>query len=377
MHVPFSQLPSPSFVIDETLLRQNLSLIKRVQDESGCTIILALKGFSMYKTFPIVREYVSGATASSLHEARLCFEEMGSKAHVYSPAYLDEELEELMGYTKHLSFNSMNQYERFKARVLAKGISCGIRINPQYSEVETDMYNPCVAGSRLGITADYFGDTLPEGIEGLHFHTLCEKDSYTLERTLVEVEKRFGHLLHQCKWVNMGGGHLMTRADYDTEHLIGLLKAFKAKYNVEVILEPGSAFAWRTGWLTARVEDIFDSQGIQVAVLNVSFAAHMPDTLEMPYKPAILGATDPIPGKPTYRFGGMTCLAGDFMGDYSFDQPLQIGDTIVFDDMIHYTMVKTTTFNGVGLPSVGMWTKDQKFELFQSYGYESFKDRLG
>ncbi len=377
MHVPFSQLPSPSFVIDETLLRQNLSLIKRVQDECGCTIILALKGFSMYKTFPIVREYVSGATASSLHEARLCFEEMGSKAHVYSPAYLDEELEELMGYTKHLSFNSMNQYERFKDRVLAKGISCGIRINPQYSEVETDMYNPCVAGSRLGITADYFGDTLPDGIEGLHFHTLCEKDSYTLERTLVEVEKRFGHLLHQCKWVNMGGGHLMTRADYDTEHLIGLLKAFKAKYNVEVILEPGSAFAWRTGWLTARVEDIFDSQGIQVAVLNVSFAAHMPDTLEMPYKPAILGATDPIPGKPTYRFGGMTCLAGDFMGDYSFDQPLQIGDTIVFDDMIHYTMVKTTTFNGVGLPSIGMWTKDQKFELFQSYGYESFKDRLG
>lgn len=239
------------------------------------------------------------------------------------------------------------------------------------------MYNPCVPGSRLGATRDQLPDRLPDGLEGIHFHTLCENDSYTLERTLDALENRFGDLLHQAKWVNLGGGHLMTREGYDTAHLIGLLKAFREKYNVEIIMEPGSAIAWQTGVLVSTVLDVFNSQGIDVAVLDTSFAAHMPDTLEMPYKPRILGAYhEPVAGKPTYRLGGMTCLAGDFMGDYSFDEPLRVGDRIVFDDMIHYTMVKTTTFNGVNLPSIGILRETGQFDLVRTYGYESFKDRL-
>ncbi|HEX9956393.1 MAG TPA: carboxynorspermidine decarboxylase, partial [Fibrella sp.] len=255
--------------------------------------------------------------------------------------------------------------------------SFGIRVNPQYSEVATDMYNPCVPGSRLGVTRDKLPDTLPAEIEGLHFHTLCENDSFTLERTLAALESNFGDLLRQVKWVNMGGGHLMTREGYDTQHLIGLLKAFREKYDVDVIMEPGSAIGWQTGVLVSTVLDVFDSQGIDVAVLDSSFAAHMPDTLEMPYKPRVRDAyQEPVAGKPTYRLGGMTCLAGDFMGDYSFDQPLQVGDRIIFEDMIHYTMVKTTTFNGVNLPAIGIAKEDGTFQLVREYGYESFKDRL-
>ncbi len=378
MSVNFSEIPSPAYVLDESLLRKNLSLINSVQQESGCSIILALKGFSMYSVFGMVKQYLSGATASSLNEARLIVEEMGCKAHTYAPAYLDQEFEEMLQYSSHLTFNSLAQWERFKDRVIqhTPKISCGLRINPQYSEVTTDMYNPCIAGSRLGITRDQLSDNLPDGIEGLHFHTLCENDSFTLERTLQAVEARFGDLLHQAKWLNMGGGHLMTRKGYDHQHLIGLIKNLRNKYNIEVILEPGSAIAWQTGYLRSTVLDIIDSQGILVALLDVSFAAHMPDTLEMPYKPRILSATDAEEGKPTYRMGGMTCLAGDFMGDYSFEQPLKIGDTIVFDDMIHYTMVKTTTFNGVNLPSIGIWQENDTFRLVRSYGFESYKDRL-
>lgn len=378
MSVNFSEIPSPAYVLDESLLRKNLSLINSVQQESGCSIILALKGFSMYSVFGMVKQYLSGATASSLNEARLIVEEMGCKAHTYAPAYLDQEFEEMLQYSSHLTFNSLAQWEQFKDRVIqhTPKISCGLRINPQYSEVTTDMYNPCIAGSRLGITRDQLSDNLPDGIEGLHFHTLCENDSFTLERTLQAVEARFGDLLHQAKWLNMGGGHLMTRKGYDHQHLIGLIKNLRNKYNIEVILEPGSAIAWQTGYLRSTVLDIIDSQGILVALLDVSFAAHMPDTLEMPYKPRILSATDAEEGKPTYRMGGMTCLAGDFMGDYSFEQPLKIGDTIVFDDMIHYTMVKTTTFNGVNLPSIGIWQENDTFRLVRSYGFESYKDRL-
>ena len=239
------------------------------------------------------------------------------------------------------------------------------------------MYNPCIPGSRLGETRDKFGDALPEGVEGIHFHTLCENGSDTLERTLAALEGKFGDLLPQAKWLNMGGGHLMTREGYDTERLIKLVKGIREKYGLEVILEPGSAIAWRTGTLYSTVLDIMDSQGIQVAILDVSFAAHMPDTLEMPYKPRIEGAHhDPVEGKPTYRLGGMTCLAGDFMGDYSFDEPLKVGDKLVFEDMIHYTMVKTTTFNGVNLPSIGIWQTDGTFRLIRSFGYESFKEHL-
>lgn len=378
--VDFQALPSPCFVLEERLLRRNLEKLKYVKDEAGITLILALKGYSLYPSFPMVRTYLDGATASSLNEARLCFEEMGTLAHVYAPIYLEREFEEMMGYATHLTFNTLHQWERFKHRLAEAPhpISCGIRINPQYSEVETDLYNPCVPGSRLGITADVLGNTLPEGIEGLHFHSLCEKDSHTLERTLEHVEARFGHVLKQAKWLNMGGGHLITRADYDPDHLIELLKRFKARYDLEIILEPGSAIGWQTGYLLATVEDVLDSQGIQVAMLDVSFAAHMPDTLEMPYKPRIHGVyQDPVEGKPTYRLGGTTCLAGDFMGDYSFDAPLQVGDRLVLDDMMHYTMVKTTTFNGVNLPSIGIWRENQSFDLLHTFGYESFKDRLG
>ncbi len=376
--IDFKQVPSPCYVLEDRLLRKNLELLKYVQEQAGIEIICALKGFSMFSTFPMVRQYLAGSTASSLHEARLGFEELGAKTHVYSPAFLDSEFDELLTYSNHISFNSLNQFNKFKDKAIVGGVSCGLRINPQYSEVETDMYNPCIAGSRLGITRNQLGDTLPEGIEGLHSHTLCENDSYTLERTLIAIEERFGGLLEQAKWLNLGGGHLITKKDYDVEHLIGVLKGLKARYpNLKIIMEPGSAVGWRTGYLTSTVLDIIDSQGINVAILDMSFAAHLPDTLEMPYKPVILNAhQEPIAGKPTYRFGGMTCLAGDFYGDYSFDEPLKIGDSIIFDDMIHYTMVKTTTFNGVNLPSIGIWREDDTFDLIKSFGYESFKDRL-
>lgn len=382
MPLDYNQIPSPCFVLQESLLRKNLGLINSVQQQAGCTIILALKGFSMYSAFPIVKEYLRGATASSLNEIKLINDFMGYKAHTYMPAYLDQEFEEVLERSSHITFNSLSQWERFKDRVGAykatnPDLSCGIRVNPQYSEVATDMYNPCVPGSRLGVTRDKLPDVLPEGIEGIHFHTLCENGSDTLERTLAALEERFGDLLHQAKWLNMGGGHLMTREGYDIEKLINLVSNIKAKYNIDVILEPGSAIAWRTGELSTTVLDVLDSQGIQVAILDTSFAAHMPDTLEMPYKPVIRGAyQEGVEGKPTYRMGGMTCLAGDFIGDYSFDKPLEIGDKIIFEDMIHYTMVKTTTFNGVNLPSIGIWQANEEFKLIRSYGYESFKDRL-
>lgn len=378
MAIDFLQIPSPCYVLEEKLLRKNLELINRVQNESGAEIILALKGFSMYKMFPMVKKYLSGATASSLNEARLIFEEMDCLAHTYAPAYKPEEFEELMGYSSHITFNSLNQFQQFKDQVDAfdRKISMGLRINPQYAEVSTDMYNPCVVGSRLGITRDALGDILPEGIEGLHSHTMCENDSYVLERTLVHIEEKFGDLLHQIKWLNLGGGHLMTKEGYDHAHLIATIKRLKATYNIDIILEPGSAIAWQTGYLRSRVLDIVDAQGVDVAILDISFAAHMPDTLEMPYKPKVWGASDPIEGRPTYRLGGMTCLAGDYMSEYSFEKPLKIGDTLIFDDMIHYTMVKTTTFNGVGLPSIGIWHEDETFELVKSFGFESFKEKI-
>ncbi len=324
-------IPSPCFVLDEAKLRQNLTLIDSVQKAAGVTIILALKGFSMYSAFPIVREYLSGATASSLNEIRLVNEYMDVPAHAYVPAYRDDEFAEILARSSHLTFNSWSQWERFSNQALtadsATRPSLGIRVNPQYSEVATEMYDPAIPGSRLGATRDQLPDQLPDGLDGIHFHTLCENDSFTLERTLQALESRFGDLLHQAKWVNMGGGHLMTREGYDTDHLIGLLKAFREKYDVDIIMEPGSAIAWQTGVLVSTVLDVFNSQGIDVAILDTSFAAHMPDTLEMPYKPRILGAYhEPVEGKPTYRLGGMTCLAGDFMGDYSFDEPLQVGD---------------------------------------------------
>ncbi len=374
----YHEISSPAYVLEENLLLNNLKLLQRVQHEAGVEIICALKGFSFYHVFPTVKNYLSGATASSLHEARLAFEEMGNKCHAYTPAYLPAEFDEFMSYASHMTFNSLNQVNQFASQAIANGISCGIRINPEYAEVETDMYNPCIAGSRLGIRRSDLGNRLPEGIEGLHSHTLCENDSFVLERTLAVIDTKFGDLLQQAKWLNLGGGHLITRADYQVDHLIQVLKTFKAKYpHLNIILEPGSAVGWQTGFLKSTVLDIVHSAGIDVAILDVSFAAHMPDTLEMPYKPRIrFASSEPETGKPTYRFGGMTCLAGDYYGDYSFDKPLAIGDSIIFEDMIHYTMVKTTTFNGVNLPDIGMIKSNGQYQRFKHFGYESFKDRL-
>ncbi|MCD7916506.1 MAG: carboxynorspermidine decarboxylase [Tannerellaceae bacterium] len=375
--VDIQKIPSPCYVMEEELLRRNLSLIKSVKDRAGVNIILAFKAFSMWKAFPIIREYIPCSTASSIYEAQLAYEEMGSRAHTYSPAYTEEDFPLIMQYSSHVTFNSLSQFNRFYPMIRADGnrISCGLRINPEYSEVETELYNPCAPGSRMGVVRDLLGNTLPEGIEGFHFHTLCESTSYDLERTLVEVEKRFGHFLPSLKWLNMGGGHLMTRKEYNTEHLIALLQQFKAKYpDLEIIMEPGSAFAWQTGFLLTTVVDIVENQGIQTAIIDASFTCHMPDCLEMPYKPVICHATDAVEGKPTYRIGGNSCLSGDYMGDWSFDQPLQIGDKIIFEDMIHYTIVKTTMFNGIPHPSLALWSKDNELVLYRRFTYEDYKN---
>ncbi|MFZ1496329.1 MAG: carboxynorspermidine decarboxylase [Saprospiraceae bacterium] len=374
--IDYSQVPSPSFVLDESLLRKNLELIDSVQQQANVTIILAFKGFAMWSVFSIVREYLSGATASSLSEARLCFEEMKVKAHTYSPAYLDDEMDEIISYSSHITFNSITQYQRFYKKVIGK-VSCGIRVNPEFSIVEYDVYNPSAPGSRLGEVVDNFKGELPEGIEGLHFHALCESSSYDLEQLLGAFESKFKNFLHQIKWVNFGGGHLMTRNGYDVQHLIQLLKKFKSKYpHLQVILEPGSAIAWRTGDLVSTVLDIVENHGIKTAIMDISFTAHMPDTLEMPYRPAIIGATEPQLDKHLYRIGGISCLSGDFMFEYAFEKPLCVGDKLIFQDMIHYTMVKTTTFNGVTHPNIAIWTQDNKLKIVKKFGYEDYKNRL-
>lgn len=378
MSVDYSIIPSPSYVIDEDRFRKNLSLIRHVADASGTEIILAFKGFAMWGVFDILKEYFSGAAASSLHEARLCYEEIGSPAHTYSPVYRQDEFESIMNYSSHITFNSLRQYEKYsdKIRKYSKKISPGLRINPEFLEVSHGIYNPCSPGSRLGITAEDLAGGIPEGIEGLHFHVLFESDSNALEKVLKIVENKFGSFFSVIKWINMGGGHLITEKDYDTGHLIEILKDFRERTGLHVILEPGSAFAWETGELVATVEDVVENQEIKTAILNVSFTAHMPDCLEMPYKPKILGATDPVPGKTVYRLGGNSCLSGDFIGDWSFDKELKPGDKIIFLDMIHYTMVKTTTFNGVKHPSIGIWTREEKFKILREFGYEDYKNRL-
>ena len=377
--IDLNAIPSPCYVMEEKLLRNNLALIKRVKEEAGVNIILAFKAFALWKSFPIVREYIPYSTASSKFEAQLAFEEMGSPALTYSPAYTEADFPAILKYSSHITFNSLSQFDRFYPLVKAdgRGISCGLRINPEFSDVETDLYNPCAPGSRMGIVRDLLGETLPEGVEGLHFHTLCESSSYDLERTLQEVDKKFGTLLSQVKWLNMGGGHLMTRKDYDTAHLVSVLRAFKTKYpNLEIIMEPGSAFAWQTGFLLTTVVDIVENKGIKTAIIDASFTCHMPDCLEMPYKPAIRNATDAVEGKPTYRIGGNSCLSGDYMGDWSFDKPLEVGDKVIFEDMIHYTIVKTSMFNGIPHPSLALWSKEDELVLYRSFGYEDYKNRM-
>jgi len=373
----FSKIPSPCYVMDEALLRKNLTLIRTVKEQAGVNIIMAFKAFALWKSFPIVREYIPFSTASSVFEAQLAYEEMGSKAHTFSPAYTGENFPLFLKYSSHITFNSLSQFAQFYPAAKAAGVSCGLRINPEYSEVETDLYNPCAPGSRLGIVSEQLGKALPDGVEGLHFHTLCESTSYDLEKTLAEVEKRFGGFLPKIKWLNMGGGHLMTASKYDPAHLVSLLRAFKVKYpNLEIILEPGSAFVWQTGVLRSKVVDIVENKGIKTAILDVSFACHMPDCLEMPYKPVIRGATDAEPGKPAYRIGGNSCLSGDFMGDWSFDNELQVGDDVIFEDMVHYTIVKTHMFNGIPHPSIGLWTNGNEFKLYRRFGYDDYKNRM-
>ncbi|MBK8920068.1 MAG: carboxynorspermidine decarboxylase [Saprospirales bacterium] len=376
-----SKIPAPCFVLDEGALRKNLRLIDRVQREAGVQIILAFKGFAMWSAFPIVREYLSGATASSLAEARLCFEEMKTPAHTYSVAYMPREFGRIMSYSSHITFNSLAQYRRFRRRLERHPvkISPGIRVNPEWSPVGTALYNPASPGSRLGEVAENFRGKLPEGIEGLHFHTLCESSSFDLEKTLVFFEERFGAFLPQLRWVNFGGGHLMTRQGYDVEHLIGILRAFRARHpQLKVILEPGSAIAWDTGVLVATVLDIVQNKGIKTAILDISFTAHMPDTLEMPYRPRVRHA-NAEPGtadKHQYRLGGVSCLSGDFMTEYAFEKKLKAGQRIVFEDMIHYTMVKTTTFNGVTHPSIAIWRENGTLDIVRKFGYKDYKNRL-
>ena len=378
---------TPYYRIEERLLRNNLALIRRTADEAGVEFILAFKAFALWKTFFIFRDYIAHTTASSPNEARLAFEEFGSKAHTYSPAYEDKDFDTIMRCSSHITFNSLQQFEHFYPRIVENGklISCGLRINPQYSEIETTLYNPCAPGSRFGILAEQLPDQLPEGIEGFHCHNHCESSAAALVHTLEHIEARFGKWLPAIKWLNLGGGHLLTRKDYDVRLLIDTLKSFKARYpQLHLILEPGSAFAWQTGDLFASVVDIVENDGIKTAILNVSFTCHMPDCLEMPYWPAIRGAETLEPPQAAgrereplvYRLGGNSCLSGDFMGYWRFEQPLQIGDTIRFSDMIHYTTVKTNMFNGIPHPSLVLLRENGEEELLRRFGYEDYRDRM-
>ena len=374
-----TEIPSPCYVVEEELLHRNLQLIKSVSERSGAEIIMAFKAFAIWKLFDITRQYIPHSTASSLSEARLAFEKLGSKAHTFAPVYKDSEIETIAQCSSHITFNSLAQYERHKSVAEKYGISCGVRINPEYSDVETDLYNPCAPGSRFGIIRDQLPERLPEGIEGLHFHTLCESTSYDLENTLKVVEERFAPWLAQVKWINMGGGHLMTRKDYDTKHLIQLIKGFKARHpHLHVILEPGSAHVWRTGVLVSEIQDIVENHGIRTAIVDVSFACHMPDCLEMPYQPNIIGAKiiDNENSQFSYRMGGNSCLSGDFVGSWQFDHELQIGERIVFEDMNHYTNVKTNMFNGITHPSVALRRLDGSIEILRTYTYEDYLHRM-
>ncbi len=376
MSIDFSKIQTPCYVIDELLLRNNLELIKKVKEVAAIDILVSFKAFSNWGVFPIFKEYGFGASASSNNEAQLAFEELGVKAHTYSPAFEDKSIADILKYSSHISFNSINQLRKYSKMASQNGVSIGLRVNPESSDSPYDIYNPCKPGSRFGMTAEQLGDVVPQGVEGLHFHTLFEADSFALEKVLTVFLKKFGKFLPKLKWVNMGGGHLITKKDYDIHHLIKILTGFKNKHVVEIILEPGSAFTYQTGYLVSTILDMVENNGIKTAVLDVSFTCHMPDCLEMPYKPVILGATDEMPGKPTYRMGGISCLAGDFMGNWSFDKELKPGDKIIFGDMIHYTTVKTTMFNGVHHPSIGIWNEKSGLRLIKEFNYQDYKSRL-
>lgn len=370
-----ANIPSPCYILDEGLLKKNLQLMEYVQQQSGADIILALKGFAMWSAFPLIKKYLKGCTASSVWEAQLAAQEFGREVHAYAPAYKQTDIDELIPLVNHLSFNSLSQWRRYQQQVTEAGISVGLRINPEHQEADTELYDPSAPGSRLGVRASELHQTDLKGVEGLHVHNLCECDSYALERTLAAVEKRFADYLPQMKWLNLGGGHLMTRAGYDVEHLITLLRDIADRYDLQVILEPGSAVAWRTGPLVCEVVDIVENDG-RIALLDISATAHMPDVLEMPYRPTITGADEPNQLPHTYRLGGNSCLAGDVIGEYSFAHPLAIGDRLVFEDMMHYTMVKTTFFNGVQHPAIGLLKESGEFTEIRRFDYQDFRNRL-
>lgn len=368
-------IPSPCYVCEEAKLEANLQLMERVQREAGVDIILALKGFSMWSMFPLVGKYLQGCTASSVWEAKLAKFEMGKEVHAYSPAYKANDIDELVKLVNHISFNSLSQWDRYKQQVSDAGISMGLRINPQHREAETELYDPSAPGSRLGVKAEDLEGVDLTGIDGFHVHNLCECDSFAAERTLQAVEQRFAKWLPQLKWLNLGGGHLMTRAGYDVDHLINLLKTFREKYDLQIILEPGSAVAWQTGTLVCEVVDVVNNEG-DIAILDISATGHMPDVLEMPYRPEVRNAGLAGEKNFDYKLGGNSCLAGDVIDTYGFEFPLEAGDRLIFEDMIHYTMVKTTFFNGVEHPSIGILKNDGSFELVRQFEYEDFRARL-
>lgn len=370
---------TPIYIIEEAKLRRNLALIKDVAERTGSEFILAFKAFALWKTFPIFREYIQSTTASSLSEAMLAYHEFGKKAHTFSPAYTDGEFDDIVACSSHITFNSLSQYERFHHR--ASSCSIGLRVNPEYSEVGTMLYNPCAPGTRFGITADKLPKELPSDIDGFHCHCHCESGADVFERTLRHIEEKFSPWFSQIKWINFGGGHLVTRKGYDIELLERIMKGFHQRYpHLKVIFEPGSAFAWQTGPLVAHVVDIVNDRGIKTAILDVSFTCHMPDCLEMPYHPEVRGAElvdfEEATKENTYRLGGNSCLSGDFMGSWRFKNPLVIGQEIIFEDMIHYTTVKTNMFNGISHPSIGMLHMDGKLEILRHFGYEDYRNRM-
>ncbi len=368
-------LPTPCYAVDEATLLHNLRILKEVKDAAGCKILLAQKAFSMFAVYPLIREYLDGTTGSGLFEVKLGHEEMGGETHAYSPAYTEADFNEILRLSSHVTFNSFAQWEKYRERTLAAGVSAGLRVNPEISTQENALYDPCAPYSRLGITAGQFRTELLDGIEGLHFHTLCEQDSPALETTLAAFEEKFGQYIPQMKWVNFGGGHHITRPGYDRDLLISLVLRFRGKYGVEVYLEPGEAVAYRAGYLTASVLDVVHN-GMDIAILDASAACHMPDVLEMPYRPPLMGSALPGEKAHTYRLAGATCLAGDVIGDYSFDSPLSVGDRLVFEDMAIYTMVKNNTFNGMPLPAIALLTNDGGVQVVKQFGYADFKGRL-
>jgi carboxynorspermidine decarboxylase len=385
--VTFKEIDTPIYILEEKRLRNNLSLIKKVASKADVEIILAFKAYALWKTFPIFREYIGATTASSLYEARMGFEEFGSPTHTYSPAYTEREIRQIAQCSSHLTFNSLSQYERFGeiAKASNSKISLGIRVNPEYSEVGTALYNPCSPGTRFGITSDKLPLELPSDIEGFHCHCHCESGADVFQRTLEHIEDHFSKWFPQLKWINFGGGHLMTREDYDVDLLIHILQDFHHRYpNLKVILEPGSAFGWQTGPLVSQVVDIVEDHQIRTAILNVSFTCHMPDCLEMPYQPVVRGAkslpleaaADCTPEDHIFRLGGNSCLSGDFMGSWQFSKELEVGDNVIFEDMLHYTTVKTCMFNGISHPSIGLLHESGELEILRDFHYDDYKNRM-